>query len=143
MILFLILIAAMLIVAAVRDTQGDLFAALQADVPSFVIWAAALVAIGAIGFVPGLKTPSRFLLALIIVVLVVNNYQKIIRGFSHGVQGVQGAAQAHAQSNPDAAHPSPDQTLYSIVTKPQTNVGPSPAASLGSNPSLYSIVTGG
>lgn len=128
MILFLILIAAMLITAAVRDTQGDLFSALQQDVPSFVIWAAALVAIGAIGFVPGLKTPSRFLLALIIVVLVVNNYQKIISGFSHGVTGVQSAATTHAQTNPDAA---PSQPIGGAVT-------------IGSqgNPSLYQIVGG-
>ena len=87
MILVLILIAAVLIVSALRDTQGDLFAALKSDVPAFGTWAAALIVLGAIGFIPGLKPVSRGLLALVIVVLVVNNYTAITKGFESAWKG--------------------------------------------------------
>lgn len=83
MIIVLILIAVVLIVAALRDTQGDLFAALKDDVPAFATWAAAIVALGALGFIPGFKTVSRGLLALVIVVIVINNYEKITAGFNN------------------------------------------------------------
>lgn len=82
MIIFVLLIGAILVTAAFRNTQGDLFAALSKDVPDFAIWGAAIVAIGAIGFIPGLKPISRGLLALIIIVLVVNNYVNIEKGFA-------------------------------------------------------------
>ena len=75
-----------LIVSAVRNSQGELFSALEQDVPKFVIWAAAILAVGAIGAIPGLKGPSRLLLALIVTVLIVNNYQKLITGFQNAWQ---------------------------------------------------------
>lgn len=87
MILVLLLIAALLIVSAIRDTQGDLFAALREDVPAFGTQAAALIALGLIGFIPGLKPVSKGLLALVIVVIVVNNYQAITKGFQNAWKG--------------------------------------------------------
>ena len=83
MIIVLVLIAAVLIVSAIRDTQGDLFAALKEDVPNFGTWAAALFAPGLLGFIPGLKPISRGLIALVIVVLFVNNYQSIVKSFEN------------------------------------------------------------
>jgi hypothetical protein len=75
-----------LIVAAVRNSQGALFTALEADVPKFVIWAAAIIAVGAIGAIPGLKPVSRWLLALVIVVIIVNNYAKLTKGLQDAWQ---------------------------------------------------------
>lgn len=92
MIIVLVLIAAILIIAALRDTQGDLFAALKEDVPAFGVWSAALIALGMIGFIPGLKPVSRGLLALVVVVLFVNNYKAIVSGFEKAWRG----------TNPDA-----------------------------------------
>lgn len=82
MIIILLIIAGILIVAAIRDTQGDLFATLKEDVPAFMTWAAAILALGAIGYIPGFKSVSRYLLALVIVVIVINNYEKIAAGFN-------------------------------------------------------------
>lgn len=82
MIIVLVLIAVLLIVAAMRDTQGDLFAALREDIAGFGAWGTALVALGLLGFVPGIKPVSRALLALVIVVLFVNNYQTIVNGIT-------------------------------------------------------------
>jgi hypothetical protein len=81
--LFALIIGVIIVVAAFRNSQGALFNALGTDAPDFVVWAAAILAIGAIGFIPGLKTTSKLLLALIIVVIVVNNYKGILAGFQN------------------------------------------------------------
>jgi len=83
MIIIILLIGVILIIAAIRNSQNDLFAALAQDVPAYIIWGAALFAVGAIGFIPGLKPVSRALLALIIVVLVLRNYKAILAGFQN------------------------------------------------------------
>jgi hypothetical protein len=85
-ILVALILGVILIVAAIRNSQGALFAALGVDVPGFVVWAAAIFAVGVVGYVPGLKTVSRGLLALVIVALVLNNYQKILAGFQSAWQ---------------------------------------------------------
>lgn len=82
MILIALMIGIILVVAAIRNSQASLFSALATDVPQFVVWAAALLALGMIGFIPGLKPVSRGLLALVIVVIVLRNYQGILAGFS-------------------------------------------------------------
>lgn len=92
MVLFALFIGAILIVAAIRNSQGALFAALYQDVPAFVVWAAAIFAVGAVGFIPGLKPVSRGLLALVIVVIVMNNYEKILAGFANAWQHPPAAA---------------------------------------------------
>ncbi len=81
MLLLALIIGVVLIVAAIRNSQGDLFSALATDVPAYFVWAAAIVAVGALGYVPGLKPVSRGLLALIILVIFLHNYQSILSGF--------------------------------------------------------------
>ena len=83
MILVALFIGAILSVAAVRNSQGALFAALGTDVPAFTVWAAAIVALGAIGFAPGLKPVSRGLLALVVITLLLRNYTQILSGFEN------------------------------------------------------------
>lgn len=76
-----LLIAVVLIVVAIRGTQGSLFSALMTDVPGFAIWGAAIFALALIGFVPGLKPVSRGLLALVILVIVLHNYKNVLASF--------------------------------------------------------------
>lgn len=80
MALVALFIGAILIVAAFRNTYGALFTALGQDVPSFVAWAAAILALGALGYIPGMQSVSRGLMALVLVVIVVHNYQQILTG---------------------------------------------------------------
>jgi Flp pilus assembly pilin Flp len=96
-----------LIVAAVRNSQGALFSALGTDVPKFVIWGAAIIAVGMIGAIPGLKTPSRLLLGLVVTVLIVNNYQKLISGFQSAWQSPPKAV-AGAKTEEQSAASAPD-----------------------------------
>lgn len=86
MILFILFIGIVIVIAAVRNTQGDLAAALMTDIPAFVVWAAAILGVGMLGFVPGLKPVSRALLALVLVVLILKNYKAILSGFANAWQ---------------------------------------------------------
>jgi hypothetical protein len=81
-----ILVGVILVVAAWNETHGDLGKALQADVPGYFKWGAALAAIAGLGFVPGLKTPSRWLLALVLLVIFLHNYNSILAGFKNFAQ---------------------------------------------------------
>lgn len=105
MILIALLIGVILIVAAIRNSQGSLFSALATDVPGFVVWAAAIFAVGAIGFVPGLKPISRGLLALVLVVLILRNYQQILAGFKNAWTNPPAAGTNAASSSPTSAAP--------------------------------------
>lgn len=96
MILVILLIGVVVIVAAVRNSQAALGAALLVDVPAFVTWAAAIFAVGAIGWIPHLKPVSRALLALLLTVLVVRNYQAILAGFERAWQSPPAPAAAPA-----------------------------------------------
>lgn len=120
MALFALIIGVILIVSAVRNSHAALFSALVQDVPPFVVWGAAILAIGAIGFIPGLKGISRLLLALVLIVIIVNNYQKIVAGFSNAAKTAGSGQPANAAntSNANIAHqPVPwDQALTSAMT---------------------------
>jgi hypothetical protein len=83
MVLIALAVGVILIVAAIRNSHADLFSAIAQDVPHFIVWAAAIVAIGVIGFAPGLKPISRGLLALILVVLILQNYRQVLAGFQN------------------------------------------------------------
>lgn len=71
--LLFIVVGLALIVVAIRNSQSQLYSLLQADLPGFLKWVAAIVAIGILGFIPQLRTPSRLLLALVAIVIVVQN----------------------------------------------------------------------
>lgn len=102
MILLIIVIAVVLIVAAFRNSQGALFSALATDVPPFAVWGAAVFAIGAIGYIPGLKPVSQGLLALVILVIVLHNYENILQGFE-AVSTAQTATNTSAQGTNNGA----------------------------------------
>lgn len=96
MILIALAIGIILIVAAVRNSQAALFDALKTDVPGYVVWAAAIVAVGAVGWVPGLRPVSRGLLALVILVIILRNYTTVLSGFQNAWQSPP-AAGSNAQ----------------------------------------------
>lgn len=81
MTLVVLTIGIVLLVSALRGTYGALFADLRQDVPKFTVWAAALIALGAIGYIPGIKPISRGLMTLVLVVIIMSNYSSILKGF--------------------------------------------------------------
>lgn len=69
----LAVVALILIVSALRGSQADLATALLQDGPGYLKWAGAFVLIGILGYVPGFETPSRLLLALVILAIALAN----------------------------------------------------------------------
>lgn len=86
MTLVVLMIGAIIVIAALRNSQGALASALYEDVPGFLVWAAAILAVGAIGFIPRMKPVSRALLGLVITVLILRNYKGILAGFQNAWQ---------------------------------------------------------
>lgn len=76
MIFAVFLVGAMLVSSAVRGTTHELGQMVQGDLlgqDGFIAWIAAVAALGAIGFIPGLRDTSRYLVTLIMVVVIVRN----------------------------------------------------------------------
>lgn len=70
MALALLFIGVLFVVAAVRNQQSALLAQLEGDFSgssNFLFWAAAIVLLGAIGYIPKLKPISVALLVLVLV----------------------------------------------------------------------------
>jgi len=81
-----LIIGAALILTAYRNTQAELFQLLQSDAGGYVKWAAAILAIGAIGYIPDMRNVSRALLALVLLVIVISN-QGAFQNFKAAVTG--------------------------------------------------------
>ena len=90
----LVLIGAVLIVAAYRNTAGQLGSELQHDVSGFGVWGLAVIAVAGLQWVPGAKVPARWLLALVLLVIVLRNYQAALAGFSGLAQAVPASTAA-------------------------------------------------
>ena len=102
-----LLIGAIIIVVAFNNSGGQLATQLETDVPGFFKWGAAIAAILAIGYVPGLRTPSRWLLGLVLLVILLVNYQQIFAGLTSFASSGASSTAAGASSvaaNPSAAY---------------------------------------
>lgn len=75
----LLIIGAVMVDSAVRNTEGQLWTLVKGDFEGtgqqhgFIVWFAAILVIGAVGYVPSLRSLSRVFLALVIVVLLISN----------------------------------------------------------------------
>ena len=103
----ILLIGAILVVVAFNNSAPALASELESDLPPYFKWAAAIVAILGIGYIPGLRTPSRYLLALVMLVILLANNSQIIAGLktfftSSGTPSGTGAGAA----NPTASYTS-------------------------------------
>lgn len=68
----MLIIGIVLLVAAVRSTQDDLFKLVKGDFigqGNFVFWVVSILIIGAVGYIPKLRPISQGFLALVILVL--------------------------------------------------------------------------
>lgn len=71
--LLLVVVGLMLVVTALRGTTADFGSRLSQDVSGgFLKWVAAIIVVGMLGYVPGLQTPSRYLLGLIVIAILIS-----------------------------------------------------------------------
>jgi hypothetical protein len=104
-----IIIGGILIVVAFMGTQTTLAQNLEKDVPGFFKWAIAIAVILGLGYVPGLRTPSRWLIGLVALVVVLTQGKGIFAGFQKFAQTGTQTAQQSAQSEQQAAQTAQQQ----------------------------------
>ena len=106
MIVGLLVLGAMLIASGLKGTEHKLGQQIVNDMlgtDGFIGWIAAFGAIGAIGYIPKMEQPSRYMIALLLVVIVLRN---------GGVfQQFQSALQTAAANGPAASAPAPVTAL--------------------------------
>ena len=100
----ILILGALLVITAFNNSFGTLATALETDIPPYFVWAAAIAAICAIGYVPGLRTPSRYLLALVLMVILLANYTQIFAGFTSFASSGATTAGTAGAANPTAAY---------------------------------------
>jgi hypothetical protein len=134
----LLIVGAVLIVAAFNNAQGNLATALETDVPGFAHWFLAIAVVGGLGYVPGMRSPSRWLLGLVMLVLVLRNYTNIFAGFKNAAAGSSAVTQS--QTTPAAAYvanpsaPVITTAQISGTTTGNVNAATAPVAQTAFNP---------
>lgn len=69
--IFFLVIGLLLIMTVVRGTTGQFAKRLGQDISGgYLKWLAAIIVIGVLGFVPSLKLPSRYLMGLVAIVIL-------------------------------------------------------------------------
>lgn len=92
----LLAIGLLLIIAAYNNTQDVLGAQLKRDFSGntgFIYWIAAIVIVGAVGYIKPLQPVSRAFLALILVILFLTN-SGVFSKFNQALGGIVGNANA-------------------------------------------------
>ena len=101
----ILLIGAILIIVAFNNSYPALVNELETDIPGYFKWAVAIAAILALGYIPGFKTPSRWLLGLVALVVVLTQWSNIQNGLtSFTSSGGAGTGVGAAQPNPSASY---------------------------------------
>ncbi len=126
----LLLIGLIFISAGLNDRMGELTVQLKEDLVDgdFILWIAAIGVAGAVGYVPALRTPSRLLMGLILLVIILGNsgfYAK----FMEALQSVE-------------ASPPPDAKVTGAAQEDKnadkpTPPAPAPEAPASNKPAWY------
>jgi hypothetical protein len=95
-----LMLGVLIVVVAYNDAAGNLWNALKQDIPGYFIWALALGIVAGIGFIPGMQKPSRYLLGLVFLVLILKNGTGIVAGLQQFAG--TGAASTSTGTNPTA-----------------------------------------
>ena len=104
MALIFFIVGAAIIVAAIRNTQGDLGTLVAGDFSgpnSFLYWLAVGAILGLVGYVPAFRNPSRVFMGLLIVVLLLTKGT----GFFSQLQSALAGAKPQTTQPPGPATP--------------------------------------
>jgi hypothetical protein len=138
----LIFVGLLLVISAVRGTTSDLGKLVQSDFTgqgNFIWWLVVIMALGAIGYIGPLRTLSKAMLALVIVVLIVSkgNPKMPQGGLFAQLMNELGRATAAAPASgsaPTSAAPATGAALIPVSGQAQGNT-----SSLPSLPDLVSV----
>lgn len=123
-------------VSALKGTEAELASKLEGDLTGpdgFIVWLGALATLGAVGYIPGLQQVTRWMIALVFVVIVLSN-----QGFADNLfAAFSGADQAGAA--PPIA-PAPAGPVPTTATP--TSSGGSGSSGGGSGINIGGIIGG-
>jgi hypothetical protein len=101
----ILLVGAVIVVVAFNNTHGQLADQLAGDAAGYTTWALAIAAILALGYVPGLKTPSRWILGLVGLVIVLKGGSQILDNFTQfATSAASDTAPGSVAAEPSAAY---------------------------------------
>lgn len=128
----LVIIGLLMIITGINNTYAQFGSQLQTDFggsKGFIVWALALSAVGALGYIENLRTFSHYFMALILISFILSN------------KGVFQNLQAALAKGPTAPNAPPSQAslssssstsaLTSAITSNQQGVGGSSPATTG------------
>jgi hypothetical protein len=107
----LIVVGLVLCISAIRNTLGSLSTHFKEDIKSgpngsFMVWVAALIVIGGMGYIPGMERISRWLLALVIIVLALKDGGGFYQSFIDQIENLPASTPA-AEAAPRNLGPVP------------------------------------
>lgn len=152
-----LLIGVLLVVVAFNNSFTALTTELETDIPAAFKWLAAIAAILALGYIPGMKTPSRYLLGLVALVVILTNWSQIQSGFtSFASSGGTATSAGAGAANPSASYtatyaPAAASTTAATSTSATTTAAGATTALTGAqqlaanplNPNAYTnLITG-
>ncbi len=127
MVIALLIVGILLTTAGIRGTEGKLatqFASDMTGTDGFIVWLGALVLIGLVGFIPGLQRPSRYLIALVVLVIVLRN-GGVFQNFVTAIAQVDatGPVPSQVASAPAAANSNTAANAISTASSAASGVG--------------------
>jgi hypothetical protein len=132
----IVIVGAVIAIVAFNNSQGALATALEHDIPGYFKWAVAIAAILGLGYVPGFEKPSRWLMALVAIVVVLTQYQNIFAGFT-GFAGSSGTATGSGAAEPTSTYV---QSGGTTGVPTQSQIAGNPGT--GSTPASATAATG-
>jgi hypothetical protein len=117
----LVFVGIVLLVAGVRDKQGDLFTLAKGDFTgknNFFFWSGSILAVGAVGYIPRLKPVSDGFLVLVVVVLFLHN-KGFFAQFSEALKTTETAPAPAAKPSTTAA---PSGSIWDMWKKVLSNI---------------------
>ena len=108
----LVILGVLLLVTAVRGTQGDLWSLLKSEFSgtnSFVVWASAFLILGMIGYIKTVRPATDALMMLVLFALIVKNRGGFFDQFNQAIRNpvapAGGASAVPALGTPGSAVP--------------------------------------
>jgi hypothetical protein len=97
----IVVVGVIIAIAAWNNSFPALASELETDIPGYMKWGFAIAVLLALGYIPGMKMPSRWLLALITLVYVATQWSAIQSAFSSLASTMQsGTATAQGSGSP-------------------------------------------
>ena len=115
----IVIVGVIIAIAAFNNTFSSLATELETDLPGYFVWGIAIAAVLALGFIPGFKTPSRWLIALVAVVIVLKGWSQIQAGFQQFASS-GGTPSGTAPAAPTAAYSAANAPAASSATSTAT-----------------------